>query len=58
MNWDNGIGQLEHWLLHRGRVELSAGDRSVLTPAFTRLLRDTGVVGELVEDLLREMQLP
>ena len=58
VNLLDNLERLEHWLLHRGRVELTAGDRSLLTPSFTRLLRDAVVVGELVEDLLTEMQLP
>jgi hypothetical protein len=52
------LERLEHWLLHRGRAELTPSDRSLLTPAFTRLLRDAVVVSELVEDLLQEMQTP
>jgi hypothetical protein len=30
----------------------------LLTPSFTRLLRDAVVVAELVEDLLKEIQTP
>jgi ParB-like chromosome segregation protein Spo0J len=52
------LERLEHWLLHRGRAELTPSDRSWLTPSFTRLLRDAVVVAELVEDLLKEMQRP
>jgi ParB family transcriptional regulator, chromosome partitioning protein len=52
------LERLEHWLLHRGRAELTPGDRSLLTPSFTRLLRDAVVVAELVEDLLKEIQTP
>jgi len=54
----DGLERLEHWLLHRGRAELTPGDQSLLTPSFTRLLRDAVVVAELVEDLLKEMQTP
>ena len=46
---------MEHWLLHRGRAQLTATDWKLLTPTFTRLLRDALVVSELVEDLLKEM---
>jgi len=49
------LERLEHWLLHRGRAELTPSDRNWLTPSFTRLLRDAVVVAELVEDLLKEM---
>jgi ParB-like chromosome segregation protein Spo0J len=52
------LERLEHWLLHRGRAELTPGDRGLLTPSFTRLLRDAVVVAELVEDLLKETQTP
>lgn len=52
----DGLERLEHWLLHRGRAELTAGDRSLLTPSLTRLVRDTAVVAELVGDFLQEMQ--
>jgi ParB-like chromosome segregation protein Spo0J len=52
------LERLEHWLLHRGRAELTPSDRDWLTPSFTRLLRDAVVVAELVEDLLKEMQTP
>jgi hypothetical protein len=52
------LERLEHWLLHRGRAELTPSDRNWLTPSFTRLLRDAVVVAELVEDLLKEMQTP
>jgi len=52
------LERLEHWLLHRGRAELTPSDRGLLIPSFTRLLRDAVVVAELVEDLLKEMQTP
>ncbi len=52
------LERLEHWLLCRGRAEWTPSDRSLLTPACTRLLRDAVVVSELVEDLLQEMQTP
>ncbi len=50
------LERLEHWLLHRGRAELQANERSLFIPSLTRLLRDAVVVAELVEDLLRELQ--
>jgi ParB-like nuclease domain len=49
------LERLEHWLLHRGRAELAPSDRSLLSSPFTRLVRDTVVVAELVGDLLEEM---
>ena len=52
----NELERLEHWLLHRGRAELTPSDRNLLTPSFTRLLRDAIVVAELVGDLLKEME--
>jgi ParB-like chromosome segregation protein Spo0J len=54
----DGLERLEHWLLHRGRAELTPGDRGLLTPSFTRLVRDTAVVCELVGDFLQEIQAP
>jgi ParB-like chromosome segregation protein Spo0J len=51
----DGLERLEHWLLHRGRAELTPNERGLLTPSFTRLVRDTVVVAELAEDLLKEM---
>jgi ParB-like chromosome segregation protein Spo0J len=52
------LERLEHWLLHRGRAELTPSDRHGLTPSFTRLLRDAVVVAELVEDFLQELPTP
>jgi ParB-like chromosome segregation protein Spo0J len=52
------LERLEHWLLHRGRAELTPRDRNGLTPSFTRLLRDAVVVAELVEDFLQELPTP
>ncbi len=54
----DGLERLEHWLLCRGRAELTVSDRGLLTPSFTRLVRDTAVAGELVEDFLKEIQTP
>jgi hypothetical protein len=54
----DGLERLEHWLLHRGRAELTPNDRGLLAASFTRLLRDAIVVAELIEDLLTEMQTP
>ncbi len=54
----DGLERLEHWLLHRGRAELTPNDRNLLTASFTRLLRDVVVAAELVDDFLKEMQTP
>jgi ParB family transcriptional regulator, chromosome partitioning protein len=54
----DGLERLEHWLLHRGRAELTPNDRRLLTPSFTRLVRDTVVVAELVGDFLQEIHTP
>jgi ParB-like chromosome segregation protein Spo0J len=54
---DNLAG-MENWLRHRGRGELSLGDGVVLCAGFERLGRDGRVVGELAEDLAKEMRLP
>jgi hypothetical protein len=54
---DNLAG-MENWLRHRGRSELSLCDCAVLSAGFERLGRDGRVVGELAEDLAKEMRLP
>jgi ParB-like chromosome segregation protein Spo0J len=54
---DNLAG-MENWLRHRGRGELSLCDCTVLSPGFERLGRDGCVVGELANDLAKEMRLP
>lgn len=53
-----GLGRMEHWLRHRGRADLSSGDRGVLLPSLKRLGRDAQIVAELTEDLLTEIDLP
>lgn len=50
------LERLEHWLLCRGRADLTAVDQQLLKPPLTRLVRDTVVVAELVGDLFEEMQ--
>jgi len=54
----DNLSGMENWLRHRGRGELSLGDCTVLSPGFERLGRDAPVVGELAEDLAKEMRLP
>jgi hypothetical protein len=49
------LERLEHWLLHGGRAQLQPRERPLFVPSWTRLLRDTVVVSELVEDLLAEL---
>jgi ParB/RepB/Spo0J family partition protein len=50
-----GLGRMEKWLRHQGRAGLTACDRLVLTPSFTRLGRDALSVAVLAEDLVGEM---
>jgi ParB-like chromosome segregation protein Spo0J len=52
------LGRMENWLCHRGRAELSACDRSPLTPGFSRLSRDARSVAELAGDFLVELKVP
>jgi ParB-like chromosome segregation protein Spo0J len=54
----DGLGRMENWLRHKGRSDLAACDRGVLSPGFGRLTRDARNVAELSEDLLREIDLP
>jgi len=54
----DGLGRMENWLRHRGRADLAPCDRSVLSPGFQRLTRDTRTVAELSDDLLTEIDLP
>jgi hypothetical protein len=53
-----GLSRMENWLRHRGRADLAACDRGVLSPGFQRLGRDARAVAELTEDLLTEIDLP
>jgi hypothetical protein len=48
----DGLSRMENWLRHRGRADLTAGDRNVLRPAFAKLGEECRVVAELAEDLL------
>lgn len=54
----DALRRMESWQRHRGRGDLSAGDRRGLAPHFTRLSRAARVVAELAEDLLNESELP
>ena len=47
----DGLAHLENWLRQHGRADLSALDRTVLAPAFTRLARDAHSVAVLADDL-------
>jgi ParB-like chromosome segregation protein Spo0J len=47
----DGLAHLEHWLRQHGRADLSAPERRLLAPAFTRLARDAHGVAVLAEDL-------
>jgi hypothetical protein len=53
----HNLSEMENWLRHRGQGELSLCDCAVLSPGFERLGRDGRVVGELAEDLAKEMKL-
>lgn len=52
-----GLGHLENWLQHQDRAGLTPCDRSVLTPAVTRLARDAQSVATLAQDFLGELHL-
>jgi ParB-like chromosome segregation protein Spo0J len=52
----DGLARMENWLRQHGRADLSAVDRDVLAPAFTRLARDAHSVALLAEDLNGEWQ--
>jgi hypothetical protein len=54
----DGLGRMETWLRQRGRADLTAADRGILAPIFSRLSRDSRVVAELADDLLAEVDLP
>jgi ParB-like chromosome segregation protein Spo0J len=47
----DGLAHLENWLRQHGRAGLSAPERQLLAPAFTRLARDAHGVAVLAEDL-------
>ena len=48
----DGLSRMENWLRHRGRADLTAGDRSVLQPGFEKFSNQCRLVAELAEDLL------
>jgi len=50
-----GLSRLESWLRHTGRAELSAAERSLLEPAFVRLVPMAQSVALLTADLLGEL---
>ena len=52
------LARLENWLRHRGRAELSRGDRALLVESVARLGRDAATVAELAADLEEELRLP
>jgi hypothetical protein len=51
----DGLGRMEVWLQSQGRAGLTPCDRSVLTPAFSRLGRDAHNVATLAQDLIGEL---
>jgi len=52
------LARVANWLRHRGRSDLSLCDRSVLAPAFARLLDETRLAAELTDDFVKEIRLP
>ncbi len=50
----DGLARMESWLRQHGRADLSAADRDLLAPAFSRLARDAHSVALLAEDLTGE----
>jgi ParB-like chromosome segregation protein Spo0J len=52
------LARMESWLRHRGRAELTRGDRGLLAEGFVRLARDAGAVAALAADLGEELQGP
>lgn len=54
----DNLAQMENWLRHSGRGELSLCDGTILSPGFERLARDGRVVAELAGDLVEAMKLP
>lgn len=49
------LGRMEVWLAHHGRAGLTAEDRVILAPRFTKLSRDAGSVALLSRDLVSEL---
>ena len=50
------LGRMEVWLAHRGRTELTPGDRTVLAPRFEKLARNASSVATLSQDLVSELE--
>lgn len=50
------LARQENWLRHRGRVELSPGDREVLIASFARLGCDCRTVADLADDLVEDLR--
>jgi ParB-like chromosome segregation protein Spo0J len=54
----DGLARMDSWLRYRGRADLVACDRPVLTSGFERLVKETLQVHEAAQDFLKELQLP
>lgn len=52
------LARMENWLRHKGRAELSRGDRLLLVESLARLGRDAGSVAQLAADLAEELRQP
>lgn len=52
------LARMANWLRHQGRGDLAMCDRSVLEPAFVRLVGEAQMVSELTEDFVKEIHLP
>lgn len=50
------LARLENWLRHRGRAELSFGDREVLIPSFVHLGCTGRTVADLADDLVEDLR--
>jgi ParB-like chromosome segregation protein Spo0J len=48
----NGLAQMEHWLRHCGRADLTANDQSLLRPSWHKLAHDAQAVATLAADLV------
>jgi hypothetical protein len=50
------LAKMQSWLAYRGRGDLMACDRQLLTPGFERLVRETGAVCEAADDFVKELK--
>lgn len=52
------LAKMNSWLRYTGRAELQAIDREPLTGGFGKLVQETALVNEAVDDFLKELKLP